>query len=127
MRQRTAEPAEPAEHSEHSEHSGRAFTRENAGEMARRATRAREAKRAAAKLGVSIAELNNGDSPILSLSKTRILEALRAGVDLDPKTLASLIQAAVRLSPAPKTDERPEELDELARRYRAAGFELPFF
>ena len=76
--------------------------------------------------GSAPGDANDGDSPILSLSKTRILEALRAGVDLDPKTLASLIQAAVRLSPAPKTDERPEELDELARRYRAAGFELPF-
>ena len=109
----------------------RGFTRENASELGRRgnAIKAeRRAERLAAELAEqSTADPNGGDSPILRLSKTRILEALRAGVDLDPKTLASLIQAAVRLSPAPRADERTEDVDELARRYRAAGFELPFF
>ena len=107
------------------------FTPEQAREAQRRAVEVREANRAERKAerqggASSSAEPNGGDSPILRLSKTRILEALRAGVDLDPKTLASLIQAAVRLSPAPRVDERTEDVDELARRYRAAGFELPF-
>ncbi len=102
---------------------GPGFTSETARAAQERSQAVQRERKA---LGTVAAPSDGGDSPILKLSKTRILEALRAGVDLDPKTLASLIQAAVRLSPAPKTDERPEELDELARRYRAAGFELPF-
>ncbi len=106
---------------------GERFNKANASELGKRGAAVRtERLRARQRAEAETGGANGGDSPILRLSKARILEALQAGVDLDPKTLASLIQAAVRLSPAPKLDERPEELDELARRYRAAGFELPF-